>query len=234
MSISQLSSNPWNIECIQQLQGTLISKDSISWVKQCTLHGETFYVKYYKKAGKGLRRWFGRSRVRGEWENLHYFARLGIPTPPIIAYGEQRSWGGFQGGFLVTQALPNTCNLQQFFEEGIYKQYAPQALRRLIKHIAQYTKQLHSRQFVHKDLKWRNILVSLTKRPSIYFIDCPLGGKVWQQRRGQQKDLAHLDKLAKQYLSRTLRLYFYHCYKGISHLRTRDKILVHRINHHWH
>lgn len=234
MSMDSLASITWDIEYVKNLQGTLISKDSISWVKQCHLYGKTVYVKYYKKAGKGLRRWFGRSRIRGEWENLQYFNSLGIPTPSVVAYGEQRSWGLFRGGFLVTQAVPNTCNLQQFFEEGTYKQYDSHSLRTMIKSVAQYTKQLHNNKFVHKDLKWRNILVRLTKTPTIYFIDCPLGGKSWQQGRGQRKDLAHLDKLAKQYLSRTLRLYFYYCYKGITHVSTKDKTLIHAINHYWH
>ncbi|MHA7841035.1 MAG: lipopolysaccharide kinase InaA family protein [Gammaproteobacteria bacterium] len=224
---------PWRLRDVQQIEGTLVSQDSISWVKQCHLHGETFYVKYYKKAGKGLRRWFGRSRIRGEWENLQYFARLGIPIPPIIAYGEYRVWRYFHGGFLVTQAIPNTCNLQQFFEDGTYKAYDRSTLRRLIKIIAQYTKQLHNQRFIHKDLKWRNILISLTDEPSIYFIDCPLGGKQWQQKRGQRKDLAHLDKLARQFLAKKDRVYFYYCYKNVTHLSLSDKSTLRFINCYW-
>ena len=233
MSVTCTGAIPWDIPYVQQTQGIIVSQDSISWVKQCQLHGQTFYVKYYKRAGKGLRRWFGRSRIRGEWENLQYFARLGIPTPPLVAWGEQRSWGFFQGGFLVTQALPDTCNVQQFFEEGLYKQYDPQVLRTLIKSMANYTAQLHNEGFIHNDLKWRNILVRLTKAPTLYFIDCPLGGKRWQQSRGKRKDLAHLDKLAKRYLSRTLRLYFYHCYKDSKGINTKDKAYLKRINAYW-
>lgn len=224
---------PWSLTYIKSLPGKIISQDSLSWVKYCQINGNYYYVKYYHRGGKGLRQWLGRSRLRGEWENLHYFATLAIPTPKIIAYQEFKKWGLFQEGFLVTAALTDTCNLAEFFKTGHYKNYPYPTLKKILQQIALYTKKLHDRNFVHQDLKWRNILISITNPTSIYFIDCPLGKKTWRFQRGQLKDLAHLDKFAATYLPAKLRLYFYSCYRQRFYLKLQDKNIIHFIRNYW-
>jgi tRNA A-37 threonylcarbamoyl transferase component Bud32 len=84
---------------------------------------------------------------------------------------------------------------------------------------------MHQNRFGHLDLKWRNILVTLSDTPQIYFIDCPAG----QVRRGPGskrwflKDIACLDKVAKKRLSSTQRLKFFMEYESLPRLAHKDK-----------
>ena len=59
----------------------LVNADSESVVFRYTTEGQTFYVKRFSKT-RGLRSWLGYSRLRGEWNNLKLFHKLGIPGCP--------------------------------------------------------------------------------------------------------------------------------------------------------
>ena len=91
---------------------------------------------------------------------------------------------------------------------------------------------MHQKKFIHNDLKWRNILVSPSDKDEVYIIDCPAGrllaGPLLAPffRRGVIKDLACLDKVGRQALSRTRRLRFYLRYAGLDKLDSEHKIRV--------
>src|SRR5690606_1379380 len=75
-----------SLDAVFALQGEPITRDPLSDVIRVTLGGQRFYVKRYTGAGKGLRRYLGRPRVKAEWQNLRLFAKWGLPTATIIAY----------------------------------------------------------------------------------------------------------------------------------------------------
>jgi hypothetical protein len=80
-------------------------------------------------------------------------------------------------------------------------------------------------------LKWRNILVD--RDGKAYLIDCPWGS-YWfgpMLRYRIEKDLATLDKVAKDCLSATQRLRFYLLYRRSERLNASDKQCVRRIVH---
>jgi len=191
-----------------------------------------YFIKRYHRWGSSLlRKWF-RSRVRNEWENLIYFSRIGIPTPSLLAYGECRSWGTYQKGYLITEAVPEGKDL-----EAIAKEPHPLFLERewrkaAIRQVALHLQLLHREGFTCHDLKWRNILATLTSLPTVYFFDCPLGRhrSAFSKHHGVLKDLATLDKWAKQYLSRTDRLRFYFMYQNLRTLREKDRKIIGKIN----
>ncbi len=134
-------------------------------------------------------------------------------------------WGIFRRGALITREQRDTADLLELareipalLENGFW-------VRLVARQVAGYTKQLHDGGFVHTDLKWRNILVSRGDAPKVYFIDCPLGRK-WLRfnlGRGIAKDLACLDAVAEQYLSRTQRLRFYKIYSGYDRMTRYHK-----------
>ncbi|MDA0272216.1 MAG: hypothetical protein O3C68_03065 [Proteobacteria bacterium] len=101
----------------------------------------------------------------------------------------------------------------------------------VIDRLSETVRQMHGNGFVHNDLKWRNILVDVTAGSAIYLIDCPLGRKMPGPflARGIIKDLACLDKIAKQQLSKVERLRFYLAYKGKSRLDAKDKKEIYRV-----
>ncbi|MGD9331609.1 MAG: lipopolysaccharide kinase InaA family protein [Desulfobacterales bacterium] len=211
--------------------GQYITSSPISRVIRKRVAEASFYVKTYQAGGKSLRRWIGRSRPRAEWENLLYFQKLGIPITPLVAYGQETRYGLFRQAALVTAELKDTRDLNSLHLEDhpIFKNRPWVAS--VSRQVAAYTRRLHQRQFGHLDLKWRNILVTLSDKPTVFFFDCPAG----QIRRGPGlgrwfvKDLACLDKVARQRLSPTQRLRFFMDYERRDRLTRKDKKKIQNI-----
>ena len=207
-----------------------------SIVLKIELAGKTYYVKRYHSEGKRkhrwkLRRWLGRPRVQNEWENLRRFARWGIPTATIIARGLERRYGTFIRGALITAALPDTQDLALLFHTADPRLRDRDWVRTLSHQLAHITRTLHTHRFTHNDLKWRNLLIDNATPPKLYLIDCP-GGTFWIPPFLEYriiKDLACLDKVARQCLSRTRRLRFYLDYTTRAHLSAKDKTRLRRI-----
>ena len=87
------------------VEGERLTSDPLSEVIRVEFNGVRYYVKRYWGAGKGLRRYLGRPRVKAEWQNLKLFAKWGVPTAPIIAYGLERRVGAFVRGALITREI---------------------------------------------------------------------------------------------------------------------------------
>lgn len=210
------------------LTGEAVTNDELSNVIRFENNKQIFYVKRYTRAGKGLRRWLGRSRIQGEWENLLYFQQLNIPTPPIVAYGAEYRYGVFQRGALITAEIPNSHDLASYAKKATSHFHNKTWRHDILNRVAEYTRQLHASHFGHQDLKWRNILVTDEASPTLYFIDCPLGRRVpfWRWPHAQRKDLYCLYKLGKVHLSATECLRFYLRYCGQQKLRPEDKSTV--------
>lgn len=97
--------------------------------------------------------------------------------------------------------------------------------------VADYTRRIHKDGFTHRDLKWRNVLAETGEAPRIFFFDCPSGRHVSPLRRRHFiiRDLAGLDRLAREHLSRTMRLRFYLWYRNRTHLTREDKTLIAKV-----
>ena len=106
-----------SLQAVFELQGEQVSKDKISDVIKVALDGTNFYVKRYYKPRSKKAGWFKRSRVRAEWENLQFFDSLGIPTPALVAWGEQPQGQNFQGA-LITEELKGTQDLATLNKAG--------------------------------------------------------------------------------------------------------------------
>lgn len=195
-------------------------------------HAEkTYYIKRYTMAGKGIRAYLGRSRVRAEWENLQYFWHLNIPAPKILAYGEDRPLlSEYRAGAYVMQAIPNVVPLSSIEQYPELLDLRPWRIA-LLKLIAGHVKTLHDEHFAHGDLYWRNILLALDETPKVYFIDCPQGNHYFGSRLSYQKirDLACLAKNSHIFFSRTDLLRFFLTYRGHERVTLEDKRLIRKI-----
>lgn len=219
-----------SLDAVFALQGEVVSRDKISDVIKVALEGKNFYVKRYfkprsKKLGKLMR-----SRIRAEWENLQFFDSLGIPTPKLAAWGERYQGQRFQGA-LITEELQGTEDLATLNEMGAEQFDRRDWFCHVARQVALYTRLLHEQQFMHVDLKWRNILVGQGERPDVFFFDCPSGRRLPALlfRRGRIKDLACLDKIGRKRLRRSQRLAFYKYYAGCDKLAPRDKAIVRKV-----
>ena len=220
-----------NFSVTKAHRGELINDSKTNFTQRVEIAGRFYYVKQYLRPGKYLRRFLGRSRVSKEWRNAGWFVQNDIPTPRRIAMGEGNRWFGSYWGVIVSEEAPQTIDLRKVYQNH------PEMLqdriwrRGVILELARTVAQMHRNRFIHNDLQWRNLLVGMSAPPRIYMIDCPAGRSIYLlgNRRGVVRDLAFLDKMAKDALSRTDRLRFYLNYLGIDRLRGRDKKEIGRI-----
>lgn len=212
-----------DLDRVFALEGEWIAADQMSKVLRVEVGGLRYYVKQYWSAGKGLRRWLGRPRVKAEWQNLRLFAQWGIPTAPVVAWGLERSKGCFGRGALITAELAGTEDLAALARNHDPRLRQRDWLDKVSHQLAEATRRMHRNGFAHNDLKWRNLLVD--PAGELYLIDCPTGSFWWGPllRYRVIKDLACLDKVAKYHLSRTRRLRFYLQYRGRERLSANDK-----------
>ena len=84
---SELAADFGSLDAVFALQGVHLTRDPLSEVIRVERGGVNYYVKRYTGAGKGLRRYVGRPRVKSEWQNLKRFAKWGIPTAEVVAWG---------------------------------------------------------------------------------------------------------------------------------------------------
>jgi tRNA A-37 threonylcarbamoyl transferase component Bud32 len=219
-----------SLDAVFALEGERISRDPQSEVIRVEVDGTRYYVKRYRRAAKNpLRRWFGRPRVQAEWENMRAFAQWGLPCAALVGYGLERRALAFTHGALITQEVPDTIDLAQLARAQDPRLRTRAWLAAIVPQAAHIARTLHAHQFAHNDLKWRNLLVDAAS--ILYLIDCP-GGQHWPElflRYRVIKDLACLDQMAKQYLSRTWRLRFFHAYSGRPRLTRADKRTLDRI-----
>lgn len=221
-----------DLERVFALEGTPITAAPMSEVIRIELDGHRYYVKRYTGAGKNpLRRWFARPRVQLEWENLQRFARWGIPTARIAAFGLERKAGRFVRGAMITQEIPATADLATLANKQDPRLANAAWVDAVSRQLAAITRTLHAQRFAHNDLKWRNILVTEGDAPQLFLIDCPAGMHWIEPFLSHRiiKDLATLDKVAQHQLSRSQRLRFYHRYTGRPRLNTADRKRVRKV-----
>ena len=210
--------------------GEEINGNWMSRLVRCRDGNDYYYIKTYTSRGRWLRRFIGRSRTRAEWENLQAFVAMGIPTADLVAYGESCTSGSYSGT-LITREVRGTRDLAALADRGHPLLGDRQWRLQIIRRLSETVQNMHGHGFVHNDLKWRNILVDVTADPMVYLIDCPLGRRMPGPFlvRGRIKDLACLDKIARQQLSKMERLRFYLAYKGKSRLSAKDKKEIYRV-----
>jgi len=220
-----------SLRAVMSLEGELVTQAKNRNVIRIKVEGKTYYVKRYTAAGKGLRAYWGRSRVRAEWENLQYFWHMNIPAPKLLAYGETRPlFSDYGAGAYVMHGLPNTVplsSIQQYPELLDLRSWRME----LLSLIARYIKTLHDDDFAHGDLYWRNILLALENKPAVYFIDCPQGKKYFGPQLAYQKvrDIACLAKESHAFFSRTDLLRFFLAYRGHERLTADDKSFIKKV-----
>lgn len=145
--------------------------------------------------------------------------KLCIPSPRMVAFGERR-WLGFPlQTLIVTAEVERSETLKQFAENEWSSMELPQrrcVFNDIADTLAGQLRRAHAQQFIHHDLKWRNVLV--TKTPSGYqtfWIDAPRAA-YWRlrKRRGRIVDLSDFASLAVAMTSKYDRMRFMLRYLG--------------------
>ncbi len=157
-----------------------------------------YYPNYLSAKDRLLRRlgWPGYGdEARAEWDAIECVAALGIPTLTALARGQdQPSSGAIRSSFVMTAELTGT-------DEGdrVAAGLSPEERQRLLRRVADYTRQLHAAGYVHRDLYLCHYMVA-TEPPSapgrerpVFLIDLQrLTRPRWFTERWRAKDLAAL------------------------------------------
>lgn len=217
-----------SIDRVFRLEGSEVSHGALCHVIKVHRGNRSYYVKRYRPRGPHVRKAVGRNRAEAEQRNLAYFARMGIPVPRVVAHGSQHWLGLLRRAAIVTEEVPSSADLEtlactrpELLRNRTWRSHVTRLL-------AEHLRRLHEDGFTHRDLKWRNILVTAGETPQVFLIDCPSGkhtSHLWLPHY-IVRDLAQLDRSARQYLSRTMRLRFYLWYRGQRRLRPQDKELL--------
>lgn len=200
-------------------------------VDRIEIEGQGYFFKRYLRTDFHPRDFLLRSKLRTEWDNLLLFRRLDIPTPTPVAMGERRVLGLFDDGVMVSAELAGACDLARLIETRPEKFADRDWFGRLCQLVGPPLQRLHAIGFAHNDLNWRNLLVTEEAGLKVYFFDSPRGRRWWWPFRLYRitKDLTHLDKMGRRYLSRSQRLRFYLAYRGHQRLTAADKRLLRRV-----
>ncbi|MBT3623168.1 MAG: hypothetical protein HN526_03640 [Gammaproteobacteria bacterium] len=177
---------------------------------------------------------FGRSKAKREFDNLERLRGFEIDVTVPVALGEERSLGKLKRCFLMTEAVPESRNLDEVLMKDLPAMPAGQAKstrQSLIFRLAEATRKMHRNGFVHRGFFFRNILISGNKFNRIFVFDAPRGRKWpgWLLGRKPEKDLATIDAAATVFFRRTERLRFYLKYHEIERLTRDHKLTIARI-----
>ncbi|HUI06652.1 MAG TPA: lipopolysaccharide kinase InaA family protein [Verrucomicrobiae bacterium] len=198
----------------------------------------TLYIKKYWYPTARLRwsgfwrgTFLGASKVRTEFENLGRLRAWGLDAPAAVAYGEERDGRWLHRSFLISEGVPEAFPLDLFIRDylpSLERRDRRRVRRETIEHLADTTRKMHERRFVHHDYFWRNILLSGTSLDHFFLIDSHKGHcwKPWMETRSRAKDLATLDAPAPWFFRRSERLRFFLRYRNHPRLTPDDKHLL--------
>jgi tRNA A-37 threonylcarbamoyl transferase component Bud32 len=158
---------------------------------------------------------FGSSRAKREWINLHRLAKLEIPVPEPIALLEMRRFRVLHACAVVTTWLDHTTTLDRHLALT-----AAPARANTIQRLPHLVAAMHAAGYTDGDLHLRNLLVSIrpstsdpsrSSAPGLWKIDSP-AGRMSRSFRRRCHDLACLDVGGRRFLTRTDRLRFWRSY----------------------
>ena len=89
-------------------------------------------------------------------------AEAGIATPRVLAAGEKRRARVLLGGYLITEAVTDACDLMTYVEK---RPDAPEGMPALIRETARVAAALHNGGFYHGDLKLVNLFRTADDAP---------------------------------------------------------------------
>jgi hypothetical protein len=206
--------------------------------------GPGFFVKryYYSSWGKRLRGAFrgtllGLHRGQAEFRLLNRMRSLGLPAIRPVAYGSRRFGHFVTACFLITEEVPNACNLTTFardVESG--REVLDRNQRALIvRRFAWQIAELHAAGFAHGQLFWRNVLIRLgpTGEPEFFFLDIRPrhgGRRLGRINRWWLQELGHLAASALPFTTRSERMRFLVEYFGARRLRPDIKQYIREID----
>lgn len=137
-------------------------------VYRVTLHDREFYLKHFRchTIWDRARHLFRHSQARREWKKAKAVAKHGIATIRPIAWQEEKGRGLVGNSFLVTEAIPDSCSVDEYFRHRLHllpPEEQGTIRRRLLVEFARFVAQIHQAGIDHNDLHPGNVVLSLNR-----------------------------------------------------------------------
>jgi hypothetical protein len=195
--------------------GELLHESRKTQVYRVPFEGGCFYFKRYRLPENRPRYYFLRpSPAAVEWFGLEAFRRIGIKTPEVVGFGEERTFGRLDNAYMLTLGVEGAVSLEEFAYStwrSLPSDRRDQVYQQLSAKILEQLQIAHAERLFHRDLFWRNILVYSDGGGGYdtCWIDCPRAVKsrfLW--RRNQMLDFSCISRGALNSVSRSQRLRF--------------------------
>jgi len=156
-------------------------------VYRVDLPERTFFLKHYRIVAPlmAVRHLLRSSSARREWRNALEVTRRRVPTITPVALGEQFRGGLVRDCFFVSEAIPDSCTLEDYaakFLPRLPRWRHVRQRRRLTLALARLCADAHRAGVFHKDFHAGNVLVRLdtcdanageSEPPQLHLIDLP-------------------------------------------------------------
>ena len=196
-----------------------------------------FYVKRYyypnwRQRLRGVLRgtFFGMHRGQAEARLLDEMRLLGLPAVRPVAYGARRAGHFVTACFLITEEVPEACNLTTFARDvsAGRRTLRHDQRKRIVCRFADEVVRLHAAGFAHGQLFWRNVLIrfGLSGEPEFFFLDVRPrhgGRRLGRGRRWWLRELSCLTASALPFTTRSERMRFLVEYVGARRLPSEIK-----------
>lgn len=218
--------------------GTILSKGTTTCIR--TTLPSIRSIVYFKRYNHTKNPWeffLRRSKAANEYINYQRFKSLGIPTLNTLALYEQRSLGRLKYACIVTEEVPNTMQLDDFYINVLLNLPIKEQQRILVNIktiLFQQIRLAHDSGVFHLDLKWRNILIQQTNNQyTPVWIDSPRGiQRKFFNYRLKVADLSGLARKALSFFTAQQLYRMVYCYLGQSASKTEARKLFFDISKH--
>lgn len=164
---------------------TVVKRGAGRTVYRVDFADRSFFIKHHRTRGlsEAVKDFFREGACRREFRRARELAERGVPATRPIAVGEQRNRFGRRDTYLITEAIPGACSLDEYHAR--FLPGTPQARRvelriRLIEAAARLCAASHQAGVFHHDLHGGNILIAHAadlahhdEPPQLYLADLP-------------------------------------------------------------
>lgn len=128
-----------------------------------TEDGKSIFLKRYNKKGffHTFKNIFRHSRAEHVWKTSWGFELRRIPSPPVIAYIEERKYRVLKRSYIASEFIENAAALSTLFSQS-QPILTPEEKLSVLNAVGKELRTMHALGCLHGDVKWSNILIKKT------------------------------------------------------------------------